>query len=333
LNKLEQKNAFDGSLVFGAKKFQSITGRLEINEKKPIDLEVFEKFGDKKTGRIKSNYLEERPCLCDKKQYREVFNKYGFTYILCKNCGLFFVNPILKDETLMDFYENEQTWLNVLQNPMQQKMDKLKFSYGLDLIELNIQRGTLLDVGSGTGHFMRIANDRGWKSLGIEFNKKEIELSIKEGLEIVDKKLEDPFFNKKKFKLITMWEVLEHLKDPKEIIKRSYELIEPGGLILILVPNRDSLLNRILHEKSETLTPHCHISMFNNVTLNNLLINEGFSILETETVVSELDNISNHLNYDNAYNGETPKALNFLTPEFIHSNMLGCKLLTIAQKV
>ena len=336
MDKLKLKNKFDGSLIYGAKEFQEKTGRLPGNTDKPFGLKIIEKFGDQTTNRIKSKFLELRGCcpLCKSNNTSELFLKHGFSHHLCQDCGFLYVDPILKDDVLMEFYVNYERWHNVLQSEIQQKMDHLKFSYGLDLIEMYApNRGSLLDVGSGTGHFMKSAKERGWDCLGIEFNQKEIDISINEGLDIVQEEIVSTFFDNKSYSIITMWEVLEHLKDPRAIVRRTYELLQPNGLLFILVPNRDSFVNRILHEKSGSFTPHSHISMFNHETLSNLLIEESFKIVESETIISEINNIINHLEYENAYQGQATNTLNFLTPEFIHENMLGCKLLTIAKKL
>tara|TARA_Y100000310_G_C20607230_1_gene776159 strand:+ start:279 stop:1283 length:1005 start_codon:yes stop_codon:yes gene_type:complete len=333
MNRLKLKNRFDGSLIYGARDFQEKTGRLRGNTNAPFGQRIFEKYGDNKTGFIKKEFLEYRHCLCLKDKSVELFTKHGLTYHLCAECDYIYVNPILREKILMEFYFKEETWYNVLQNDIQQEMDELKFSYGLDLIENHINNGSLLDVGSGTGHFISIASKRGWECLGIEFNKKVVEDSIKNELQVVDEELGSNFFDNKEFKLITMWEVLEHLKDPRLIVQRCNQLLSPNGLLFILVPNTDSLLNRILHEKSGSFTPHCHISMFNPRSLKNLLMEENFDILECETLMSELNNIKNHLSYQSAYSGETLKDFDFLTPQFLHDNLLGCKLLMIARKV
>ena len=330
MDRLKEKNKFDGSLKYGAKEFQKETGR-----DKPFGLKIFEKYGDAKTGLIKNEFVEKRGfCpLCSDKNINNLFLKHGLRYHLCNDCGFYFVDPILKDDVLMDFYKNEETWYNVLQSEIQQEMDDLKFNYGLDIIKNYKDKGTLLDIGSGSGQFIKIANKRDWNCSGIEFNSLEVEYALKEGLDIIQEELESPYFDNKTYDMICMWEVLEHLKHPREIVKRSMNLLNSGGLLFILVPNRDSLLNRILHEKSGSFTPHCHISMFNELTLCNLLIQEGFKILESETIISEKNNILNHLNYENAYFGNARNNLNFIDPKFIHSNMLGCKLLVLAEKI
>ena len=50
-----------------------------------------------------------------------------------------------------------------------------------------------------------------------------------------------------------MWEVLEHLRHPTEALQRVHKILKPGGVLLIMVPNFGSLVNRLMHEKGARL--------------------------------------------------------------------------------
>lgn len=331
MDKLEKKNKFDGSLCFKTKDFYRLTGRARQSEIKEEE-EIFKRFGDPATGLIKDKYLRSRSCICGSGDAMALFIKYGFRFVICNKCGFLYVNPILKENQNNQFYKNEDSWFEVLQNSVQSEMDRLKFAYGLGMIEEYAQKGSLLDVGCGNSSFMEVAAERGWNCTGIEFNSKGLEIAKAKGLKVTNTDIYSPFFEDKKFDLITLWEVLEHVCDPRAMLQRVNYLLNPKGLVFILVPNRDSLINRMLREKSNSFTGHCHVNFFNAKLLKNLLKDEGFNALSWETLISELGNIRNYLNYENAYYGEPGEDTDFFTPSFIHDNLLGCKLLVLAQK-
>ena len=333
MDRLEKKNRFDGSLRFTAKDFFKLSGR-EKQAGLREEEKIFGHFGDPETYLIKEEYLTYRSCVCGDNCASLLFVKHGFRFIVCGRCGFLYVNPILKNETYLEFYKNEESWFEVLQNPVQVELDNLKFSYGLEIIERYLKRrGKLLDIGCGNCGFLDAARKKGWNnSSGTEYNLKALEIAKAKGHVVINAGINDPYFSGKTFDVITLWEVLEHVPDPRAEIHDVSALLNPGGSVFFLVPNRDSLINRMLREKSGSFTGHCHINFFNAKILGALLKEAGFSVLHVETVISELGNVRNYLDYGDAYAGAAEDDLAFLTPALIHDNLLGCKLLVLARK-
>ncbi len=110
-----------------------------------------------------------------------------------------------------------------------------------------------------------------------------------------------------------------------------HRILIKGGIIGILVPNIDAIANRILHEKSSTFSGDVHINLFSNKTMKKILEETGFEIIECETVLTNIDLINNYLNYENPFFGTGQPVLSFLTPEFIHRNLMGYLLFVIAR--
>ena len=108
-------------------------------------------------------------------------------------------------------------------------------------------------------------------------------------------------------------------------------LLAPGGVLLIMVPNVDSLVIRILHEKAVTFSGDSHVNLFNADTLARLVESCGFAVLDCETLLTEIGTINNYLSFEEPYFGDAPALLEFLTPEYIHSRRLGYQLLMIAR--
>lgn len=333
LDRLERKNAFDGGLIFGAADFHKRTGRHLLDDDSD-DVRIFRRYGDPETGLMRPDCVRYRPCVCGADDWRTAFIRYGFCFVICKQCGMLYTNPILKGHILEEFYRNETRWMEVLQNEVQKDLDQKKYTYGLELIGKHVGNvGTLLDVGTGPGLFLHVARDHGWCVQGVEFNEREVATARAEGLDVVQHDVFSSYFDERRYTAIALWEVLEHVDDPAGLIRRLRCLLDPGGVLFILVPNGGSFLNRMLHERSNTFTGYCHLTFFDSETLPVFLEREGFKVLEIETIISEINNIKNHLTYDHPYSGVQGKEFDFLTPTFIHDNVLGCKLMALARRL
>lgn len=105
----------------------------------------------------------------------------------------------------------------------------------IQLVEsLQPKKGSLLDIGAGTGDFLAIANSSGWKTIGIEPSEKAKSIAIQKGVSFANDltALEDQSFD-----VITMWHVLEHVPNLEHQIAELKRLLKPTGTILIAVPN------------------------------------------------------------------------------------------------
>lgn len=95
-------------------------------------------------------------------------------------------------------------------------------------------KGYLLDIGAGTGDFLLTAKQKGWKTIGVEPNKKAKEIAIGKGIQFSDSTQE---LESNSFDVITMWHVLEHVPNLDIQIKELKRLVKPNGTIIIAVPN------------------------------------------------------------------------------------------------
>jgi 2-polyprenyl-3-methyl-5-hydroxy-6-metoxy-1,4-benzoquinol methylase len=100
--------------------------------------------------------------------------------------------------------------------------------------DLQKSKGSLLDIGAGTGDFLLVAKSNGWKTVGIEPSEKAKSIAQRKGVELKSN-LSD--FENHSFDVITMWHVLEHVPDLENQIKELKRLLKPDGSIIIAVPN------------------------------------------------------------------------------------------------
>ncbi|NRS87914.1 2-polyprenyl-3-methyl-5-hydroxy-6-metoxy-1,4-benzoquinol methylase [Flavobacterium sp. 7E] len=105
----------------------------------------------------------------------------------------------------------------------------------LNLINsLQPQRGSILDIGAGTGDFLSVAKQNGWKTVGVEPSEKAKQIASSKGVSFVEKTSE---LGNHSFDVISMWHVLEHVPNLDEQIKELKRLLKPDGSLIIAVPN------------------------------------------------------------------------------------------------
>ena len=331
-NRTAKKNLFDGSIVFGTKKFNKKTKR-DVHIDKAMELQI-NYFIDPKTGLLFDHMAEYRDCpICGSKEFKTIFVKLGFHHVKCR-CGFIFVNPTASDKFRNHFFsEIYQTWTAVLLSPEQEMIDSRKFQYGIEIIEsYRSNKGFIVDIGAGSGLFLKLARDSGWKVSAIEYNKSAVEKIKNLGIEVFDRAINGEIYAPDSVDVVTLWEVLEHINHPNELITQIKKNLRPGGLLFICVPNINALVTRILHEKSRTFGGNSHVNFFSIETLTELLKKHEFNILESDTAISEIGTIKNFLSYEDPYCGESSLEMEFLTPEYLFENNLGSRIFILAKK-
>ena len=105
------------------------------------------------------------------------------------------------------------------------------------IFHLNAGRGTLLDLGAGTGDFLKVARDRGWRISGVEPNEKARVIAKTKNIDLQES---IDAVGGQKFDVVTLWHVLEHLPDLERTIHKIEQLVKEEGTLIIAVPNFNS---------------------------------------------------------------------------------------------
>jgi 2-polyprenyl-3-methyl-5-hydroxy-6-metoxy-1,4-benzoquinol methylase len=142
-------------------------------------------------------------------------------------------------EKLPSYYESEDyishtDGKRTLFERMYHLIKNIALKNKVKLINAQSEKGTLLDIGAGTGDFLVVAKKEGWQTTGIEPSEKAKGIAVNKGVKFAESlsSLENNSFD-----IITMWHVLEHVPNLEEYIIELKRLLKPTGTIVIAVPN------------------------------------------------------------------------------------------------
>ena len=214
----------------------------------------------------------------------------NFKVINCNSCGFKHIIPIPTEEELNNVYKEQYYTVEKPLYIERMKEDaewwEIAYTDRYKTFEeqLGNKKGKILDVGSGTGYFLKTGKDRGWNTLGIEPSKQAAEYSREElNLKIIENQLTEE--NCKEFgtfDVVHLSLVLEHIPDPIKMIKIIFAMINPGGLICVVVPNDFNPFQKILSKYDNYpewwVSPPHHINYFDFDSLKKLVQNCGFNV-------------------------------------------------------
>tara|TARA_B100000768_G_scaffold172847_1_gene181490 strand:- start:564 stop:1544 length:981 start_codon:yes stop_codon:yes gene_type:complete len=286
-----------------------------------------------KSGEYKQRFLESRNCpLCLKSLKNYLFQKRGGHYVRCNNCGLVHLDPVFKDKELNTYYKNlHNAQSKVVKN--ENDFYRRIYSRGLELIHIFKRKGSILDVGCSSGFFLDIAKEKKWQTFGIELNKKESKIAKKKH-SVFEHNLE--LLKNKKFDVITMWDVIEHIKDGNKCLQEMKKKLNKNGLVFFQTPNINSLAARVMQSKCNVFDGIEHVNLYDFNTMKLLAHRNNFKILKFESVISEIPVVSNYLDYQDPYTGNmmfTKDILGVINEKNLHKNLLGYKMQVVLKKL
>jgi 2-polyprenyl-3-methyl-5-hydroxy-6-metoxy-1,4-benzoquinol methylase len=201
--------------------------------------------------------------------------------VKCNTCDLVRSDPTADPRYISHLYSKSHF-------DYSSEVTNLMKTYGryLDkVIKLNLKNNksvnelSLLEIGCGNGFFLEVAMKKGFTIVrGIEPSKSAIECASEEIKPLIVCDIMKPgVFPLEQFDVICMFQTLDHIPDPSDLIKNCYSILKPGGFILCFNHNIESLSYNLLKEKSPIIDIE-HTFLFSPDTLSKLFINNKFIV-------------------------------------------------------
>ena len=211
----------------------------------------------------------------------------SFELIYDSEREMLITSPKPATENLSKYYESEEYISHTdskkgIVSYLYQTIKKRALHKKVTLINtLNNGSGALLDIGAGTGDFLKQAQEANWKVLGVEPNEGAKKLAQEKGIDLQES-LND--FNGKTFDVITMWHVLEHVPNLEETVSTIEKLLKPDGILIIAVPNYKSFDANHYKEHWAAYDVPRHLWHFSQTSMQKLF-SKNLQLLKTKPMI------------------------------------------------
>jgi 2-polyprenyl-3-methyl-5-hydroxy-6-metoxy-1,4-benzoquinol methylase len=233
------------------------------------------------------------PCaVCGANTYVPLVVRNGHQVVRCRQCQLVYVSPRPRSRASVDALYTDESYSTRQVSHAATVSRMREAAWRLDRLERHVERrGDLLDVGCSAGSFLIAARDRGWNVRGIDVSPAAVKHAHQtHGLQVSVATVEDSGYARDSFDVVTVFECIEHMLDPRAALHAAANLLRDGGLLVITTPNVDGfvprvtywLLGRTLGAWEHPTPPH-HLYQFSRRTLGKLLHDAGFRVAACET--------------------------------------------------
>ena len=244
--------------------------------------------------RVRDSQSKEAFCkLCENKkasiQYKYSYNEEVFDIVECEGCRHIYIDPVplgsVESRTMDTLSDAEFDGNSVLKFLHEHLVIKKEINNVKRV--LNKNEPALLDIGCGTGWTTSIWQKHGFRVTGLEPSQQRCEFAKENYMvNIVNGHLEE-LDSEKKFDIIVLRHVLEHIEEPGEFISEVSGHLNENGLILITIPNINSIGRYLFKENWEWVLPW-HLHFYFPKTLKALVQKCGFECVRVYQMPSPL---------------------------------------------
>jgi SAM-dependent methyltransferase len=237
-------------------------------------------------------------CIVCRAQQAETFLVVkGYSILRCLKCGLRFLSPQPTAGELADLYSKEYflspdaSKMGYSEYVSDAKNHRRTFRNRIRYLP-NVSAGArLLDLGAATGFFVEQARLAGWEAQGLEPSQWASEYARSILCQpVITGTLAEANITPGSFEVVTMWEVVEHLPDPRDVLERVASILRPSGYLALSTPDAGSLVARVTGRRwlGWRKVPE-HLFFFDFRNLRRLLSDIGFSVVSRRYVSITVD--------------------------------------------
>lgn len=230
---------------------------------------------------------KKRCYLCQQRVPIKAFTKYNFDILQCPHCSLYSLKFQQNYQSFINHYYTEEffTGSNDRIGYSDYEGDSLAESINMKryLVRLmhHKKRGRLLDVGCATGIFLQAAKNIGFSPYGFDVSAYAIKKAKQKfGNRVRKTTVAKARYQKNFFDLITMFDVVEHLENPRQDLLNIRQYLKDNGILVINTGDAGSLLAKIQGKHWHFFVPPQHLFFFSRNTLTQLLHQAGFKVVK-----------------------------------------------------
>ncbi len=203
-----------------------------------------------------------------------------YTLVRC-TCGFVYLNPRYTENDIAEFYLSDQYDPHVshphnLYTGMYNLVRRFALYLKMRTIERHVRKGSLLDIGGGTGEFCRYMQSRHWEVTMFDSSEKARSIAEKRGINCIHKFSE--LGDARQFDVITLWHSLEHIHDLKMLFDMVKTHLKPDGFLVIAVPSMMANERRFYPDTWAPYDAPRHLYHFSPDNLKRFLDSRGFEI-------------------------------------------------------
>ncbi len=235
----------------------------------------------------------------------------GHSILRCRECGQVYLWPLPGEEQIRALFSQLYTtgegslpelksyyafcYRDEPENPLVQLYESW-----LDRLEAERKPGRILDIGCGTGLFLAVARRRGWQPFGID-ECEEATRHAREafGIDVFAGDFADFPGGGEPFDAVTMWDIIEHARDPVALLDAARRRLADGGRLALSTPNQRSILDVVAGalyrlRRGRVVAPlekfyiEQHFLYFTPETLEAALGRAGFALVRAERELTDL---------------------------------------------
>lgn len=212
----------------------------------------------------------------------------SFEIMECNECTLRFTNLIPVESEIDKYYKSDDyishtTNTTSIFDVIYKIVRKYTLRSKRKTVEqfFKTQSGTVLDIGCGTGDFLKIMKHHGWKISGVEVNQEAQKLAETNTSSIIMNQ-KDFFQTEQTYDVITLWHSLEHLHDLKKYLQKISISLNANGVVIIAVPNYNSYDAEYYQKDWAAYDAPRHLYHFSAKSMNNLMGRFKFKLLHNK---------------------------------------------------
>lgn len=210
------------------------------------------------------------------------FNSQVFSLVRCQQCKLVRTTPLLDARELDKYYYAHYWHETAQQNILLKYYMQIRLNSALRLLRRCLKPDAkILDVGCGNGEMVGLMLNKGYDAYGIENS----EATVQHAQAYLGQRIRHGDFEtmpvENTYDAVTFYHVLEHLANPRHILEKAHQLLSEDGLLLIEVPNIQSLGFWLFRKRWYSLDIPRHLYHFSAETLGEMLTQNQFEVIST----------------------------------------------------